>query len=1411
MIVTVPWPPVDGNAFSPGFLEACSTVFNAVALPFAVHSLFRLLRRDNFGNFAPKSAGIVHLLRCVIVAAHLLLYVLKHSFAAVTLVFGLAIHIVEPTRSPIASTYLLAYRPVLLLLEAAWLYQSYVVPVSYAKAAFTLSLFVFVLEVQFWKPTHELLRHYKTEGLPLNEPNLIQQCTFTYMNPLISNAYKHLTVSHKDLPPMPEGLKSLNLMGKLDKEWSRKGQRSGKRHLTLALIKTFWPVALSSFTFELIDSLLGFVPPQLLRLLILFIGQRINTEVPMLKGVLITLAMLLVSLVQTFTTSRYVLKISELGFGCRSALSSLVFSKSLRLSHDSRSEKSTGDIVNLVSVDASRVQQCAMELSTLIIAPIELLICTYSLYHLVGKATLAGVAVIIIAVPLHSALVRVRKKYNKKQMALKDERNKITNELLVTIKSIKLYSWEQPMLERLLDVRNNKELRNLKIMRYISQAGLLIWVTMPFMVSFSTFATFALTSDTPLTADLVFPALTLLGILSRPMTQLPFLVNYISDASVALGRISAFLECPEYKLVLKKDESERSLHMHNASFLWKSPAFEEIAEDMDFPRAEYALRNITLSADKGDFICVVGIVGSGKSTLLSALLGHLESDTQILSNGRVAFCSQNPWIMNTTLRENVTFGLDFHKEFYDKTIEACQLLPDLTVLPDGDQTQVGEKGITLSGGQKARVALARAVYARADIYLLDDVLSAVDSHVGKNIIEQVFSRKGLLGSLTVVLATNNQPVLSCADRVYMLERGQFVETVEHGSTPEKVTELVGGFELSTAERSHVAAPAPAIAPFQFDPLKKNLVSKTGQIAETSQTGKVKWNVYLKYASACSGSGVVVWILFSVATNLSNVMSNYWLKEWAEKNSEIGDNSAALYFIAVYASIGLSTSLLNLAKGVLFWVFLGIRGGRVIHERMARRVFRAPMRFFDRTPVGRIINRFSNDVDKIDNNLPQLLSMLFETLMRTAMTLLIVSTAMPPFALVIVALGIGYSYFQRYYIAIQREMKRLVSVSRSPIFANLHECLTGVETIRAFDQVKRFTMINHACVDFNIRSLYMLRSVNRWLSIRLQTMSSVVVWAAALMILYKSTLASPIGTGLAGFVMTYALMVTLSLRMTVRMTGEVESNFVCVERCLEYCELPVEEEPGQSAKIPDGWPVEGTVALKNYSTRYADNLDLVLKQVSVSIAAGEKIGVVGRTGAGKLSLVLAIFRMIPAVEGHIEIDGVDTQTLALFDLRHSLGIIPQDSHMVDGSIRQNLDPFGAFSDEQLWRALASANLKETVLQLESGLDSKVSEGGSNFSAGQRQLMCLARALLNPSSVLILDEATAQVDVQTDKIVQATIRLEFAEKTIITIAHRLDTVMDSDKILSLDHGKVAEFGPPHELLKNPEGLFYRLCHR
>ncbi|VEU22972.1 DEKNAAC104181 [Brettanomyces naardenensis] len=1302
---------------------------------------------------------------------------------------------------------------------------------------------------------------------PIDYSNIFSRLTFTWLTPLMQKGYEKF-LEQKDLPSLPEPLRSQELYSVLQKNWNNQLNSSSKPSLVKAIAKSFGKPFLGAGIFKLIQDCIAFIQPQLLKRLILFVNDYSNDHtIPLTRGFMIVLAMFGCSVVQTAALHQYFQRVFDTGIKIKSSLNCLIYSKSLVLSPEAKQKKSTGDIVNLMSVDTQRLQDLCQNLQIIWSGPFQIILCLTSLYQLIGNAMWVGVFILVITVPLNTMVFRQQRKLQKRQMSVKDERTGLISEMLNNIRSLKLYAWESPYKARITDVRNNKELSNLKKIGVFQAGNQFIFNSTPHLVSTCTFALFLWQFKKPLSTDIVFTALSLFNLLGFPLAVVPWVIGGIIEAQVSIKRLTSFLTSDELDLntvhrmppVSKKGDV--CVEIDNADFLWSRDPYK------------IALVNINYKARKGDLNCFVGRVGAGKSSILQAILGDLHKTKGIvITRGTVAYVPQIPWIMNGTIKENILFGCRYEHDFYQKTLKACALALDLAVLPDGDSTQVGEKGISLSGGQKARLSLARAVYSRADIYVMDDILSAVDEHVGKHLINNVLGPDGLLKSRCRILSTNNLHVLEFADQITMLSAGRVIEegsyddlmtrkdeselfklldefgtkgdnreassgedeaaaAVENkiGEALEKTTttESSGSFSLSgdlddeIKKASKKDLHTAELEDFSEAVRRKEESDEAAGRDEKHEHGKVKWDVYLAYFNACGIKHVILMLVFIVLSMTFSVSANVWLKHWSELNSRAGYNPDPWSNLGIYFALCMSSTFFLLCQTLVQWLLCSISGSKILHQGMLDSVLRAPMEFFETTPIGRILNRFSNDIYKIDETLFRVFNSFFSTTVKVFFTILVIVFSTWEFVFFIIPLAFIYRYYQKYYLASSRELRRLDSVSRSPIFAHFEETLTGVATIRAYNQIKRFIFLNQYKMDTNMSAYHPSVSANRWLAVRLEFLGSMIILSASglLIITLRSGHVTP---GLVGLSVSYALQVTQSLNWIVRMTVDIESNIVSVERVLEYSHLtPEAPEIIKDCRPATNWPFNGAISFDQYSARYRPELDLVLKDISISIGKKEKIGIVGRTGAGKSSLTLAIFRIIEAAGGHITIDGVNTSKIGLFDLRSRLSIIPQDSQIFQGTIRSNLDPTDRYSDEDLLNALRLSHLEKHVQQMYEEIKDKstvkynpllvrLSEGGSNLSVGQRQLTCLARALCKKDSkILVLDEATANVDVRTDSIVQETIRSAFKERTILTIAHRLNTIIDSDRIMVLDKGRVAEFDTPDNLLRDKDSLFYSLC--
>ena len=1182
---------------------------------------------------------------------------------------------------------------------------------------------------------------------PIEYADIFSVLTFSWMTPLMKYGYKEY-LTQDDLWNLRRRDTTKATGDTLEQMWADELEKK-RPSLWIALFRGFGGPYFRGSLIKAISDVLSFVQPQLLRLLISFVDSYRSGNPhpqPVIRGAAISLAMFAVSVAQSALLHQYFQRAFETGMRVKSSLTSMIYAKSMKLSNEGRASKSTGDIVNYMAVDTQRLQELTQFGQMLWSAPLQIVLCMLSLYQLVGFSMLAGVAAMLIMVPINGLIARIMKNLQKKQMKNKDARTRLVTEILNNMKSIKLYAWSQAFMNKLNFVRNEQELKTLRKIGASQAVANFTWSTTPFLVSCSTFTVFVLTRDEPLTTELVFPALTLFNLLGFPLAVLPMVITSIIEATVAVGRLTSFFMAEELQpdAVQSRDaaatDGDESVRVWDATFTW------------DRKEGRHCLENINFVARKAELSCIVGRVGAGKSSFLEAILGDVwKIHGEVVVYGRTAYVAQQAWVMNASVKENIVFGHRWDPHFYERTINACALTEDLKTLPDGDQTEVGERGISLSGGQKARVTLARAVYARADVYLLDDCLSAVDQHVGRHLIENVLGSKGLLAGKTRILATNSIPVLFEADFVTLLrdgkvlEKGTFEQLIamkgevanlirtanneEERETPSpSVDDSKESTSLESEDSNTVFGTGTGDSTMeekdqegivQLAPIRANAGTgrrasnntlrrastasfrrphgkvtdeegdgvKSKQSKEFSEQGKVKWNVYLEYAKTSNLIAVCIYLTTLIAAQTAQIGGSLWLKQWSEVNQRYGGNPQVGKYIGIYFAFGIGGAGLVVIQTLILWIFCSIEASRKLHERMAYAIFRSPMSFFETTPSGRILNRFSSDIYRVDEVLSRTFNMLFVNSARAFYTLILIAASTPVFVALIIPLAAIYLYIQRYYLRTSRELKRLDSISRSPIYAHFQESLGGITTIRAYQQQGRFALENEWRVDANLRAYFPSIHANRWLAVRLEFIGSFIILAAASFAVISVATGSGLSAGLVGLAMSYALQITTSLNWIVRQTVEVETNIVSVERVLEYARLPSEAPDIISKHRPkNSWPGQGAVDFHNYSARYRPGLDLVLKNINIHIKSHEKIGVVGRTGAGKSSLTLALFRIIEPESGNISIDDLNTSTVGLFDLRGRLAIIPQDAALFEGTIRDNLDPGHIHDDTELWSVL-----------------------------------------------------------------------------------------------------------------------------
>lgn len=1202
------------------------------------------------------------------------------------------------------------------------------------------------------------------------------------------------------------------------------GELQPVNSINRVLFKLFRSSLLYAASLKLIQDILQYTTPLILKRLLSFMSN----DLPQWHGTLFALLLLFVPTLQSITLGNYFYYMQLIGLQVRTMIVGAIYRKALLLSGSSRLQSTGGEIVNLMAVDSQRFQDLLMYLNLFWSAPFQILLAIVLLYRELGWSIFAGVICMALVLPCNAYLANRIKFSQIMVMKTKDERVKQINEVLSGIKVIKLYAWENSFISNLFGFRN-KELGYLNRILILDALQTFLWQCSPFAVACVTFAVYVNADPANiLNAEKAFVSISLFNLLRFPLTMLPTLVTSMVLTVVSARRLNRFLNSNELVRYVTRNEELEAIAIEDGTLSWSNDdGNDDLGKSSLSHDQRPILKDINLHVRPKTFVAIVGQVASGKSSLLAAILGEMHRISgrfNVCKSMNMAYVPQQAWIQNMTLRDNILFGSEFDEERYNQVLSACSLQADLDTLPGGDQAEIGEKGINLSGGQKQRVSLARACYSNSDIYLLDDPLSALDSHVSKHVFDKVLSSStGLLRNKTRVLATNSLFVLPHVDQIVVLNKGTIVESGSYKSlmsnSQSYLAEIMRQYTINQEDKvqdgssgtGSAALDPKSVEKVLDDKAFKSIIPKAemGKLIDIEKTelGSVNYHVYLSYFKAISLLWITMVAVSLFASSAFNIATNLWLSVWssdAEDPKKAKDTNLRTIRLIVYAIFG-GLQCLGVLVGSLALSKGAVRAARRLHLRLLERIMHSPMTFFDTTPIGRIVNRFSKDIDVVDATLPGTFKGWFICLLQVLSTMFVICYSFPTFLIIIAPLGIIYYLIQKIFIVTTRQLKRLESTTRSPIYSNFSETLSGISSIRAYDCVDRFVRYSDNLVDRNQSCSYPNIIANRWLSVRLEFFGNLITASAALFSVYYK---GSIGAGVAGLTISYSLSITQTISWLVRMTSDLETNIVSVERILEYMKTKQEDKWIKSARPPGNWPTDGAIEIQNYSTKYREDTDLVLKDVTITIKPREKIGIVGRTGSGKSSLSLALFRILEPTAGNILIDNLNLVDFGLHDIRSKLTIIPQDPVLFSGTLRFNLDPLKLYPDMDIWRALELAHLKSYISSLKLGLDYQVVEYGENFSVGQRQLICLARAILRKSKILILDEATASVDLETDSIVQKTIRDIFNDCTIITIAHRLHTILDSDRILVLELGKVKELDSPTNLIANPESAFASL---
>lgn len=1121
----------------------------------------------------------------------------------------------------------------------------------------------------------------------------------------------------------------------------------------------------------------------------------------------------------------------------------------------------SGLMLNLITNDTQKLLDAAMDMHFVWFGLVEVV--TISTLAVVegGVSSIAGVLVLFLTQPIQVWMARVIGRLRNKAVKCTDKRVQLIGETLNGIRVIKYNGWTAIFLQRISCLRLT-EMSKIKWASFVRATTSTLRDAVVPMASLLTFGTyFVIHKGDFMQPTQAFTILSLFSILLTTFSIAPRGVQTAGEAIIAVKRLQKLLDLDYLnELNIHKDveevcteHAEKAIIVSDCSFSWDG--IEENDLGYNLPKGdtkmhtemkrrvnlelqtgklsakEIALHNINLIVNKGEFISIHGPVGSGKSSLLYGILGELQClKGKYYIHRNVAYVPQQPWILNTTVRQNIICSSPFDAECYQNTITACALEHDILQFAGGHETEIGDRGTNLSGGQKARISLARACYSSAPVVLLDDPLAAVDVATAKYLIKNVFN--GILKGRTVILVTHNKAALDQCGHTYIMENGHLYDTStssvgkgeslsvsvqEEDNTSDKPgklhshsaqTQLENAVIGSGKDNKNLKQKFFLDRADQTEKLKlhkvgsdfyKKIGSSSGKLTvkEDRQEGDINFSTWIAYAKASGGLWFFSFVILAfMIAQAVQVMVVYWLRVWTDK----GYRLVPKVYLAVYASFVVGATLLSFSKDLLFTHATAV-AAKGMHDEMAKRVLRSPQVFFDQNTAGRILNRFSKDQALVDEILPYTAKQLLEAAFTGLGSLLIMAILIPWFLPALPPFIVMFLYFKRQYATVSCELKRLEAISRSPIYAYFAQTLQGIVSVRAYGIQSEARRQFMSLIDSNHRSYILFVHVARWMGMRLDFAGIMCVTMASILVIL---LRHSISAGLAGVVLVQSLRVSGSIQYAVRLAAETENYLTSVERILAYTKIPTEADPTtESGIIEDNWPSEGEIEFKKYTLTYREDLCPVLNGVSFKVNAREKIGILGRTGVGKSSLAAALFRMVEnaGCSGEILIDGINIKRVGLDDLRQRLSIIPQDPILFEGSIRSNLDPFEIHTDGQIYESLSSVHLLKKIRSLDKGIDSSIAQNGENFSVGQRQLICLARALLRRSQIIVMDEATASVDGETDSVIQTTIHTVFSGCTVLTIAHRIDTVIDCDRVLILiPGGHIAEFDSPSNLLNH-----------
>uniref|UniRef100_A0A669AY33 ATP-binding cassette, sub-family C (CFTR/MRP), member 9 n=1 Tax=Oreochromis niloticus TaxID=8128 RepID=A0A669AY33_ORENI len=1269
--------------------------------------------------------------------------------------------------------------------------------------------YVFFANPQKVKPPEDL----QDLGVRFLQPfvNLLSKATYWWMNPLIVGAHKR-PIELKKIGKLPIAMRALTNYLRLKDAYE--DQRVSRWRPSPSIWRSMYrafgrPILLSS-TFRYLADLLGFAGP----LCISGIVEQLNCEKDpdthfenyhmsyreLLENSSILAVLLFLALIlqRTFLQASYYVTI-ETGINMRGALLAMIYNKILRLSTSNMSmgEMTLGQINNLVAIETNQLMWFLFLCPNLWAMPVQIVMGIILLRHFMGPSALVGASVIVLLAPVQYLIATKLADTQKITLEHSTDRVKKTTEILKGIKLLKLYAWENIFCDSVEETRG-KELTSLRTFAFYTSMSIFMNAAIPIAAVLATFVTYHILNEKGPSPSQAFAALSLFHILVTPLFLLSTVVRFAVKALVTGG-----------------------------SFTWGNNLL--------------TLSDINIRIPTGQLTMIVGQVGCGKSSLLLAMLGEMqaieggvywkERDIHCLNRNSVAYAAQKSWLLNATVEENITFGSPFNKQRYKAVIDACSLQPDIDLLPFGDQTEIGERGINLSGGQRQRICVARALYQNTNIVFLDDPFSALDIHLSDHLMQEGILKFLQDDKRTVVLVTHKLQYLIHADWIIAMKDGTVlregtlkdiqthdVELYDHWKTLmnrqdqelEKVrykSDSQTTLERKTLRRAFYSREAKNQIDDEDEEEEAEEEDDDNFSTTTNRRSKIPWKVCWCYLSS-GGFFMVFLMIFSKLLKHSVIVAiDYWLANWTSKISnssgtDMFNGTRPTTMFIILCAAGITLCLIT----SLTVEFLGLSAATNLHHNLLNKIIHAPIRFFDITPLGQILNRFSADTNIIDQHIPSTLESLTRSTLLCLSGIGVIASITPIFLVALVPLAVAFYFIQKYFRVASKDLQDLDDSTQLPLLCHFSETAEGLTTIRAFRHEARFKQRMLELTDTNNTAYLFLSAANRWLEVRTDYLGAVIVLAAAAASIWSFHYGLHPG-GLVGLGLTYALTVTNYLNWVVRNLADLEVQMAAVKKVNSFLSTESENYEGSmdASQVPENWPQDGEIKIQGLCVRYDPMLKPVLKHVNAYIKPGQKVGICGRTGSGKSSLSLAFFNMVDVFEGKIIIDGIDICKLPLQTLRSRLSIILQDPVLFSGSIRFNLDPEKMCTDDRLWEALEIAQLKNMVKALPGGLDAVVTEGGENFSVGQRQLFCLARAFVRKSSIFIMDEATASIDMATENILQKVVMTAFADRTVVTIAHRVHTILTADLVIVMKRGNIMEYDKPETLLEQEDGMF------